>query len=622
MKMKTRRIFDFIMICCITSIGCENPAEFKRVNTHDPENPSFVPDAPTNITIRTSNRKIMISWQDNSDYEDGYLIERALDDTVNFTELAKLPSNATTFADTIDFNAFAPIYRVSAFNANGLTLSRLNTRAVSITLFKPNLLLFDFVNEQQIKVSWQDVIPFETGFELERQVGDSAFTKIVSLPANTVEYSDHLALINNANYNYRIRAVKNSQYSPYETNIPKLFAISTPDSLNIHHLSSNGLVLFWRQYSKLTSAFIIERSHGQDFVEIGRVAATAKKFQDTTLDSSRSYQYRVKTLVSWPSTPVQVVYKKNMYVAHTFAGHTDQINAVAFSPAGQMLATCSSDRTAKLWDTRSGRLLRTIQGPTASMNSVDFSPDGQLLATGSGANNCCPSTGAKLWDVQSGSLIRTVTDNNIYRVKFSPDGRYIAAGGGDVALYQVATGQVLVSSYNDSTAGLHGTIAFAFSPDGKILAAGDSYGRARLFEAETGRLIRRLPAGSYFEEWQAIMFNPDGNILATGAGGDVNLWETNTGRLVRNWTAYSPGLVSSLAFNSIGNTLVTSSRGEKAAKLWDVNTGNLIYTLEVFGHGNGVGSVAYSPDNQTIATGSWDRTAKLWREGSRWVVDP
>ncbi len=619
--MKARRIFDFIMFCCIIIIGCENPAEFKRTNEHDPNNPQFAPNAPTNITIRTSNRKIMISWQDNSDYEDGYLIERALDDTVNFTELTRLPPNAMTFADTINFNAFAPVYRVSAFNANGMTLSKFNTRAVSITLFKPDFLRFEFVNEQQIKVSWQDAIPFETGFELERQIGDSAFTKIVSLPANAVEYLDHITLKNSTNYNYRIRAVKNSQYSPYETNTPRPFVISTPDSLSIQHLSSNAVVLFWRHYSQLISAFIVERNQGQDFVEIGRVAATTKRFQDTMLDSSRSYQYRVKTLVSWPSTPVRVVYKMNMYVAHTFAGHADQINAVAFSPDGQMLATCSSDRTAKLWDTRSDRLLRTIQGPTASMNTIDFSPDGQLLATGSGTNFCCPSAGAKLWDVQSGSLIRTVTDNHTYRVKFNPDGRYIAAGGGDVALYEVATGQVLVSSYNDTTAGLHGSIAFAFSPDGKILATGDAYGRARLFEVETGRLIRRLPPGSYFDEWQSIMFSPDGNILATGIDGDVKLWETNTGRLIRDWTAHRAGPVSSLAFNFFGNTLVTSSYGEKAAKLWDANTGNLIYTLEMLGHSNGVVSVAYSPADQTIATGGRDRTAKLWREGRRWVID-
>ncbi len=56
---------------------------------------------------------------------------------------------------------------------------------------------------------------------------------------------------------------------------------------------------------------------------------------------------------------------------------------MAFSPDGRLLATASTDKTARLWDPATGHCLRTLTGHTGTVHGVAFSPDGRLLAAAS-----------------------------------------------------------------------------------------------------------------------------------------------------------------------------------------------------------------------------------------------
>ena len=65
----------------------------------------------------------------------------------------------------------------------------------------------------------------------------------------------------------------------------------------------------------------------------------------------------------------------------TLEGHTDLVWGVAFSPNRKMLARASWDKTARLWNVNTGRLLHTLTGHTNEVLSVAFSPDGNTLAS-------------------------------------------------------------------------------------------------------------------------------------------------------------------------------------------------------------------------------------------------
>jgi WD40 repeat protein len=120
------------------------------------------------------------------------------------------------------------------------------------------------------------------------------------------------------------------------------------------------------------------------------------------------------------------------------------VPSVAFSPNGRTVLSGSSNRTLKLWDAATGKLLRTLQGHesglTSGGTSVAFSSDGRLAISESDDR-------LKLWDVRTGRLLRTFGKpaGGVNSVVFSPDGHTVLSGGVDrtLKLWDTATGELL-----------------------------------------------------------------------------------------------------------------------------------------------------------------------------------
>jgi len=280
------------------------------------------------------------------------------------------------------------------------------------------------------------------------------------------------------------------------------------------------------------------------------------------------------------------------------SGHTDDLAMVAYSPDGRRIVT-AGDNSARVWDAATGHQLLVLSGHVGYVWSAQFSPDGATIATAS------PDKTARIWDAMTGAQLKVLSGhtNILCGAAYSPDGSQLVTAGWDGTartwdLHNGAKSQSLIG-HSDAVGQV------TYSPDGERVLTVSADKTLRIWDARTGAQINVLRAQG---EFNSAAYSPDGTRIVTASTDkSAHIWDARTLTPIKAMTG--PAAVLSATYSPDGQRVVASFE-DATFGVWDVRTGELSEVRS--GHRDSIGTAVFSPDGTRILTASVDKTARVW----------
>lgn len=291
------------------------------------------------------------------------------------------------------------------------------------------------------------------------------------------------------------------------------------------------------------------------------------------------------------------------------AAHKAEANHLCYSSSGNLLVTCSNDKTVKIWDPNSGREGGTLKGCVQSVTRVDVSNSDEYIL------GACNDHSTRVWSFTRGGaadVLHTLTGHmgKVMGARFTVDSKRVVSGSHDrtIKVWNLDRGYCTSTIFCFSHCN-----DLALNPESTVIVSGHADNSIRLWDLRSGEAAHSLTT-AHSRPITGVAYSPDSRFIATLSRDNAikifdhrNLETTMTLRdmgfhVGLNWTNISWSYDSSyvVAGSAEGNVWVWNLPGKKVAR-------------KLSGpHQKTVSATAWSPTGSQIASCDRDGTLVLW----------
>jgi len=304
----------------------------------------------------------------------------------------------------------------------------------------------------------------------------------------------------------------------------------------------------------------------------------------------------------------------------SFAATEAGVNQVAISPDNRRVATASSERSVRIWDLATGKMQHALLGDLDTVTFVAFLDGEKTVVTASNAVGHERRSRFSFWEVPSGNYLRSVdVSDQFASAAITPDGKRILIGGGyydiesgestgHLLLIDAATGRRIISkSFTDEVDSV------AISPNGKTAYYSLEYGNGvALLDLETGRRLH-----SFYEYGDFGEFSPDGKSIVVEDDGGALLWDIAAAKPLRKFPEEAREF-SCGVFSCDGKKLLLGTEGtrDNPSRIieFDIESGGKQRVINAFK--SRVGAVGYAGQSGSFFATSYNSdedALKIWK---------
>lgn len=251
---------------------------------------------PTQLGITAvSVDQVGLSWEDNSTAETAYIVERKTGQG-GFEQLDLLAANSNSYIDTNVLPLSTYTYRVIATDGGGLSDPTNEVSANTPNLpvpGSPSGLVASLIDSSHVALTWTDNSIDETGFRVERMVGEGGWSELFQTSANTTLFQD-AEVGELETFSYRVVAFNEGGDSSPSNEAAVFFPFNPPSNLVAQSSSSSRIDLTWDDNSLVGAGYRIERKSGEgEFEVLFTTEAEVFAYVDEGVTVDTTYTYRI-----------------------------------------------------------------------------------------------------------------------------------------------------------------------------------------------------------------------------------------------------------------------------------------------------------------------------------------